>query len=78
VNVKCCSDSNEHRRRRRFGLDDPDAMSRVGCNGTSAFVGLPEREASKIQDLWQRGEVGVELSVARPAEPQPSEQHAAE
>jgi hypothetical protein len=48
--------------RRRFGLD-PDAMSRVSCNGTSAFVGLPEREALKLQDLWQREEVGVELSV---------------
>jgi hypothetical protein len=48
--------------RRRFGLD-PDAMSRVSCNGTAAFVGLPEREASKLQDLWQREEVGVELSV---------------
>jgi hypothetical protein len=48
--------------RRRFGLD-PDAMSRVSCNGTSAFIGLPEREASKLQDLWQRDEVGVELSV---------------
>ena len=48
--------------RRRFGLDS-DAMSVVARNGTSAFVGLPEREASKLQDLWQRDEVGVELSV---------------
>jgi hypothetical protein len=48
--------------RRRFGLD-PDAMSAVSCNGTTAYVGLPEREASKLQDLWQRDEVGVELSV---------------
>ncbi len=48
--------------RRRFGLD-PDAMSRVSRNGTTAFIGLPEREASKLQDLWQREEVGVELSV---------------
>jgi hypothetical protein len=48
--------------RRRFGLD-PDAMSVVARNGTTAFVGLPEREASKLQDLWQRDEVGVELSV---------------
>jgi hypothetical protein len=48
--------------RRRFGLD-PDAMSQVSRNGTSAFIGLPEREASKLQDLWQRDEVGVELSV---------------
>src|SRR5919107_2860797 len=48
--------------RRRFGLD-PDAMSTVARNGTTAFVGLPEREASKLQDLWQRDEVGVELSV---------------
>ena len=48
--------------RRRFGLD-PDAMSAVSRNGTTAFIGLPEREASKLQDLWQRDEVGVELSV---------------
>jgi hypothetical protein len=48
--------------RRRFGLD-PEAMSVVSRNGTTAFVGLPEREATKLQDLWQRDEVGVELSV---------------
>jgi hypothetical protein len=48
--------------RRRFGLD-PDAMSVVSRNGTTAFIGLPEREATKLQDLWQRDEVGVELSV---------------
>jgi hypothetical protein len=49
--------------RRRFGLDVADAMSRVAYNGTNAYVGLPEREATKLQDLWQRGELGVELSV---------------
>lgn len=49
--------------RRRFGLGDPDAMSRVESNGTSAWIGLPEREATKLQDLWQRDEVGVQLSV---------------
>ena len=48
--------------RRRFGLD-PDAMSVVARNGTTAFIGLPEREATKLQDLWQRDEIGVELSV---------------
>jgi hypothetical protein len=48
--------------RRRFGLD-ADAMSNIARNGTSAYVGLPEREALKLQDLWQRDEVGVELSV---------------
>ena len=48
--------------RRRFGLE-PDAMSRISRNGTTAFIGLPDREASKLQDLWQRDEVGVELSV---------------
>jgi len=48
--------------RRRFGLD-PDAMSVVSRNGTAAYIGLPEREATKLQDLWQRDEVGVELSV---------------
>ena len=48
--------------RRRFGLD-PEAMSLVARNGTTAFIGLPEREATKLQDLWQRDEIGVELSV---------------
>jgi len=48
--------------RRRFGLD-PDAMSPIARNGTSAFIGLPEREATKLQDLWERDEIGVELSV---------------
>ena len=48
--------------RRRFGLD-PEAMSQVARNGTTAFIGLPEREATKLQDLWQRDEIGVELSV---------------
>ena len=48
--------------RRRFGLE-PDAMSVVARNGTTAFIGLPEREATKLQDLWQRDEIGVELSV---------------
>jgi hypothetical protein len=38
-------------------------MSVVSRNGTTAYVGLPEREATKLQDLWQRDEVGVELSV---------------
>ncbi len=48
--------------RRRFGLE-PDVMSVVVRNGTTAYIGLPEREATKLQDLWQRDEVGVELSV---------------
>jgi hypothetical protein len=48
--------------RRRFALE-PDAMSMVTRNGTTAYIGLPEREATKLQDLWQRDEVGVELSV---------------
>jgi hypothetical protein len=48
--------------RRRFGLE-ADAMSHIARNGTSAYIGLPEREASKLQDLWQRDEVGLELSV---------------
>jgi hypothetical protein len=38
-------------------------MSRIARNGTAAYVGLPQREASKLQDLWERDEVGVELSV---------------
>lgn len=49
--------------RRRFELDDPDAMSRLERNGKVAWVGLPQREASKLQELWDRDEIGVELSV---------------
>jgi hypothetical protein len=49
--------------RRRFGLDDPDAMAHIERNGTSAWIGLPQREANKLQELWQRDELGVELSV---------------
>ena len=35
----------------------------VSRNGTTAYIGLPEREATKLQDLWQRDEVGMQLSV---------------
>lgn len=49
--------------RRRFGLTDPDGIGHLERNGTRAWIGLPEREAAKIQDLWQRDEVGLELSV---------------
>ena len=49
--------------RRRFALDDPDAMTHLHRNGTSAWIGLPEREAAKLQDLWQREELGLQLSM---------------
>ena len=49
--------------RRRFALDDPDAVSRLERDGTVVWVGLPDREAGKLQDLWQRDEIGLELSV---------------
>lgn len=49
--------------RRRFGLDEPDCICRIENGGQSVFVGLPEREALKVQDLWSRDEVGLELSV---------------
>jgi hypothetical protein len=49
--------------RRRFGLDEPDAMIRISRNGTSAFIGVPAREAAKLEELWARDELGVELSV---------------
>jgi hypothetical protein len=49
--------------RRRFGLDDPDAMAHLQRNGTSAWIGLPEREAGKLEELWHRDELGMELSV---------------
>lgn len=49
--------------RRRFGLDEPDAMVLLRRNGTSAWIGLPDREAAKLQDLWDRNELGIEMSV---------------
>lgn len=49
--------------RRRFGLDEQDGMICLHRNGTAAWIGLPEREATKLQDLWERDEIGVELSV---------------
>ena len=49
--------------RRRFGLDEPDEMVRISCNGTTAFIGVPAREAAKLEELWLRDELGVELSV---------------
>lgn len=49
--------------RRRFGLDEPDAMIRISRNGTSAYIGIPAREAAKLEELWTRDELGVELSV---------------
>lgn len=38
-------------------------MFLLARNGTSAWVGLPAREATKLQDLWSRDELGIELSV---------------
>ena len=49
--------------RRRFILDQPDDMSRLERDGQTVWVGLPEREASKLQDLWLRDEIGLQLSV---------------
>jgi hypothetical protein len=49
--------------RRRFGLDEPDAMVRISRNGSSAYIGVPAREAAKLEELWMRDELGVELSV---------------
>lgn len=49
--------------RRRFGLDDPDAMTLLERDGQSVWIGLPEREATKLQDLWLRDEIGMELAV---------------
>jgi hypothetical protein len=48
--------------RRRFGLDEPD-MCCMQRDGRTAFVGLPEREALKLQELWLRDEIGLEMSV---------------
>ncbi len=49
--------------RRRFVLDEPDAMARLERDGTVAWIGLPDREAAKLHDLWMRDEIGLQLSV---------------
>ena len=49
--------------RRRFAIDDPQAITRIERDGVVAWIGLPEREATKLQDLWARDELGLELSV---------------
>ena len=49
--------------RRRFMLDEPDAVCRIERDGQAAYLGLPEREATKIAELWLRDEIGLELSV---------------
>ena len=49
--------------RRRFIVDQPDAMSQLVRDGQIAWIGLPEREAAKLQDLWLRDEIGVQMSV---------------
>jgi hypothetical protein len=49
--------------RRRFAIDDPDCMCCVVRGQETVFLGLPEREALKIQELWLREEIGLELSV---------------
>lgn len=48
--------------RRRFGLDEPDVCC-LKRDGRTAFIGLPEREALKLQELWLRDEIGLEMSV---------------
>ena len=49
--------------RRRFLLDQPDAMSPLERDGTIIWIGLPDREASKLRELWLRDEIGLQLSV---------------
>lgn len=38
-------------------------MVRISRNGSSAYIGVPAREAAKLEELWIRDELGVELSV---------------
>jgi len=44
-------------------LDQPDAMSPLERDGSIIWVGLPEREAAKLRELWLRDEIGLQLSV---------------
>ena len=38
-------------------------MSRLERDGKVAWIGLPDREAAKLHDLWLRDEIGLQLSV---------------
>ncbi len=38
-------------------------MVGISRNGTTAFIGVPAREAAKLEELWIRDELGMELSV---------------
>jgi hypothetical protein len=49
--------------RRRFALDEPNTITRIERDGVVAWIGLPDREACKLQELWLRGELELELSV---------------
>jgi hypothetical protein len=49
--------------RRRFVLDQADDMTRLERDGVVAWIGLPDREAAKLLDLWLRDEIGLQLSV---------------
>ncbi len=49
--------------RRRFCADEPDAVCSLRRDRTTVFVGLPERETAKLQELWMRDEIGLEMSV---------------
>ena len=49
--------------RRRFALDEPDAIWRNQRDGEAAFIGRAVREATQIADRWSRDEIGLELSV---------------
>ncbi len=47
--------------RRRFRLEDDDVTVLGEATG-HMYIGLPDREARMIYELWQEGKVGLELS----------------
>ena len=38
-------------------------MAHLQRSGSSAWIGLPLREATKLEELWHRDELGLEMSV---------------
>jgi hypothetical protein len=51
-----------HELRRRFGLNGAlDDVHAIRTEAGTAWVGLPPRESTYIEDLLRQGEIGLEL-----------------
>jgi hypothetical protein len=53
-----------HELRRRFGINGAeDDVTPVAVDGTTIFVGLPQREGMLLGELLRGGDIGYELSL---------------